>query len=284
MKLHRGCDVLPDRTGLVCRQSRIGGAIQTLIFGAAFGGSPILQWWLGAPLVFPIIFALVAVIIVPLLLGDARARFRTTNWVLWIRPRGLWINLRSYQDRSSQETLSVVELTDSEIEHVQRRTERYTAPTMSGSTVSYKLESLDIKLHESDTGQLAAALAACRRAKQPWTKQLGFMTSKSGVTLYSVSLPAADRIRIAWWGGRGHGITPSLRRVLEKLEYRMSVAEPTDDKRPDWREIPDAQLDDEILSLVGAGNRIDAIKLLENRRDMSTTEAHQFIEELAGRV
>lgn len=281
MKVYRGCDVAPNGSGQVCRQGRLAGVLVVAVFGAAcFFPVAALWWGGGSPLVY-VPLALVAAGITALFVGDARARFRDTNWVLWIRPQGLCINLRSYQDQSPLDTLSVVELADDEIVEVQRRVERYTTPKSNGGTIDHKLESLDINLREAASGELATALAEIRRVQQPWTRFLG-MSSRSKVSLQSVSLPEPHRVRIAWHGGQGHSIAPRLKRVLADLTPRLNVAEAADHRRPNWREIPDAALDDEILKLLCTGNRIDAIKLLKVRRGLSTTEAHQFVEELGG--
>jgi hypothetical protein len=283
MKLHRGCDVVPDGSGLVCRQGRLGGVIVVVVFGAACFFPAAALWWGGGSPFFYLPLALAAAVVTAMFVGDARARFRDTNWVLWIRPDSLCINLRSYQDRSPLDSLSVVELSDEEIAELQRHIERYTTPKSNGGTIDHKLVSLDIILLQADRGELAAALAAIRRVQQPWTKFLG-MSTTSRVTVYSVSLPGPKRIRMAWYGGTGHGIAPRLKRVLAILAPRLNIAEPADDRRRHWREIPDAAVDDEILKLLCTGNRLDAIKLMKVRRGLSTTEAHRFVEELNGRV
>jgi hypothetical protein len=279
MKLHRGCDIAPDGSGLVCRQGRLAGVLVVVAFGAACFFPATALWWGGGTPFLYLPLALVAAGITAFFVGDARARFRNTNWVLWIRPHGLCINLRSYQDRSPLDSLSVVEVSDEEIAEVQRRIERYTTPKSNGGTIDHKLESLDINLHESESSELAIALAEIRRVRQPWARFLG-VSSMSKVSLYSVSLPEPERVRIAWHVGQGHCIAPSLKRVLASLARRLNIAESAENRRPNWREIPDAALDEEILKLVCAGNRLDAIKLLKVRRGLSTTEAHQFVEEL----
>ncbi len=283
MKLHRGCDVVPNDSGTVCRQARLGGVITAAILGGAFVGGTIFAWYVDAPKFFLVIDAVVALVVLLALQGDVRARFRDTNWVMWICPDGLWINLRSFQDRSSLDTLSVVELEDADIEEVRRRTERYSIPKSDGE-VSYTLHSLEVKLRDGSTGELREAVNHCRRAPQPERVTLGFIRGSSRLTVHSVSMPADDVLRIAWQGGQGHGISPRLSRVLEILAFRLPLGEPVDNKRADWRKTSEAEVDDQILSLLCAGNRLDAIKLLKARRGMSTTQAHQFVEELAGRI
>ncbi len=276
MHIHRGCDVAPREAGpdeIVCRQSRVGGTLFAAVITAACVGSPIFMWTAGAPWFFPILFGLVALTIVPLLLADVRTRFRPTNWVLWVRPRSLMINLCSYQDRGPRDALSVVELNDDEIAEMWRRTERYTIPKTAGRSVSKWLESLEIKLHAHENTELTAAVAECRKRKQAGMQ----------ITLKSVSLPAPGLVRIAWWGGTGHSIAPRLKYVLDKLSHRVHVSEPVDTQRASWDQMSDAEVDDQVLSLISSGSKLDAIKLLRAHREMSLVEAKLFVDELASR-
>jgi hypothetical protein len=280
MKLYRGCDLAPDGTGLVCRQARLGGLIAAIVFTLAFASFPLLVWWFHGPMIFVVVGGMLALLLLLFLVGDVKARFRDANWVLWIRPDRVCVNLLSYQDYAPLDSTSVVELMDRDLDQLQRHVEHYTVPDSDGGSVSYTLESLDIELRDTDTAALATAIAAVRRRQQP-IRRLGFMSSQSGVTVYSVSLPAPHRLRITWKGGRGHSIRPRMKRVLDELASRVKIAEPNVNRRSDWSQLPDAEIDDQILAMVCAGNRLDAIKLLRCRRGYSITAAHRFVEELA---
>ena len=71
---------------------------------------------------------MLAALIVPLVLADALAKFRSTNWLLWLRPDGLWINLRSYQNRHLPEAATVLHLPYEEIAVAHRHIETWSTP------------------------------------------------------------------------------------------------------------------------------------------------------------
>jgi hypothetical protein len=282
MKFHRGCDVSPDSSGLVCRESRLGGLLFTLIFSAAFVG-PTTFFWMRGDWLFFVVLGLASLLLVPLLIGDVLLRLRRTNWTLWAPPGKLLVNLRSYQDRSPPDALSVVELADHEVVEMRRHEDRYTVPQGRGRRTSYKLVSLEIVLSTADAGTLAGLIADRRTAKQPW-RNLAGIRSRSNLTLYNVSLPEAEVLRIAWTGGRNHAISPGVNRVLRELESRIHVGEPVISQDGTSELTKDAQIDDRVLSLLQAGNKIDAIKILCEQRGYSLIEAKQFVDELGERA
>ena len=284
MKLHRGCDVSLDGIGLVCRQTRLGGLAMALLISTVLLSFPVALWWFQIPWLFVVPAALFSLLVVGFFISDVRARFRPTNWVLWIRPDAIWVNLRSYQDHNPLDSPSVVELADRDIACLRRHVERYSVSDSEGRPVSHKLESLDFELRQPDTSELAAALAEIRHRRQPEVEYLAGIRGRSGVTLYSVSLPQPNLLRIAWHGGQGHAVTPRLRRVLAELANRVTIDEPTQHQTPDASQIDEGELDAQILSLVEAGNHIDAIKLLVQRHGYTLTEAKRFVDELANRA
>lgn len=285
MQLHQLSTVTLNHTGLVCRQGRLMAALWTPLMALVLGGAPVFWWRVGSPWFVWGACALLAILVVPLLAGDLLSKFRATNWLLWIRPDGLWINFRSYQDRGPADTLTVVQLAYSEIADVRRHRESYTTPSNdTGVSTHWKLQYLDIRLKQPDLGELHDALFTNRWRKPLPYSVLGFIQVTTSPSHFPVSLAKPDVLRIAWRGGHGNWAAPSLRRVLQELRRHVTVAESSERQRDDWQEMDEAQLDDQILDLVQAGSRIDAIKLLVERRGYTTTEAHQFIEQLAGRV
>jgi hypothetical protein len=269
MKLHRGYDVVPNGTGRVYRQSRVRSSLLLVVYSAIFLGSPLLLWWHGAPAVVWGTFGLSALLFVPLMLSDIPLRFRRSNWVLWVREGSLWVNLRSYQYRGPRDSLSVLELADRDVREIWQHSERYTVP-MGRRSVGQSRTTLELLLARADAGSIADALNAGRRG-QPRGSQ---------VTVYSVLMPAPDRLRIIW-SDRGQLISPSLKRLMAELETRIKIGEPTRDDRPDGRTMTAEGVDDQIIDLVATGNRLGAIQLLTRRRNLSLTEAEKFIAELA---
>jgi hypothetical protein len=284
MKLHRSRDFVPDRSGFVCRQGRWAGIAGVLVFGGACAACTFLLWWFDAWAIFWIGSGLFTLLVLAMFLGDARARFRATNWVLWIRRDKLLVHFRCYQDQTSLDSLGVIELDYAEVVEARRHVERYTTPDSDGTSVSHKLTSLEIQLAGPADEALSPALAEARRREQPWRTHLGFIRGRSGLTTFSVTLPTPDVIRIAWRGGAGHWITPSLRRVLDLLSAHVKIGEEVRENRDDWSKLTDAELDDQILAFIRTGNRMQAKQLLVRRRGFTLTEAHQFIEELSRRA
>jgi hypothetical protein len=279
MKLHRLCDVTPDGRGTLYRQGRLQGALASLLFTVAFGGAPILWYRVGAPWFVWALCAALALVIVPLVIGDFLSKLRGTNWIVWIRPDGLWINFRSYQDRAANDTETVVELDFAEIAEVRQAGEVYYTPSTEGGSVRQSVKSLEIVLTHDRSDELAAAMSLDRTKTPPqrWICGVGVTTRPAH---FPVSLPEPDCIRIAWRGGTGNWVAPSLRHVLRELAGLVRTGEAKQTQRADWQDLTEAELDDQILRLVQAGDKMSAIDLLTIRRGYSTTEARQFVDEL----
>ena len=79
------------------------------IVSTALVGAAGYLWLSDKSLTFGLMLGLFALLVIPMIISDARRTFRPTNWLLWIRFDGLWINVRSYQDRSATDTASVIE-------------------------------------------------------------------------------------------------------------------------------------------------------------------------------
>jgi hypothetical protein len=279
MKLHRLCDVTPDGRGILYRQGRLQGAIAAVVLAVAFGGAPVVWYCIGAPGYVWGLCAAVAVLVVPLVIGDFLAKLRDTNWVVWIRPDAIWINFRSYQDRGSTDTETVVRLEFAEIAEVRRAGEVYYTPGTKGGSVRHSVQSLEIVLNHDRTDELAAAMAVDRTRPAPERRICGV-----GVTTrpshFPVNVPQPGTIRIAWRGGTGNWVAPSLSHVLSELAGMVATGESTQTQAPDWRQLSDAELDDRIVQLVTAGNKIAAVELLRRRGGLSTTDARRFVDEL----
>jgi hypothetical protein len=283
MKLHSVTEMGPV-AGVCCRQSRLRGAVGALILSAILVGAIFLGRHVGAPWFVWGGCAVVAGLFVPIVIRDALAKFRSTNWVLRVDPDGLWINLRSFQQRSAAEAATVVQVNYEEIDHAHwhidtwttptsnsRSLQTWTTPTSTGRSVQWKLESLDLHLVSDDTRDLALALAE------------GHASSKDASP--SVTVPAPGAIRIAWRGhGLGHDVVPALGQVLAEMSERVTVTDTTRTDRPDWRRLSEAELDEQIEHLVRWGDEGGAIVLLMRRRGYSSTEAHKFVAELATRA
>jgi hypothetical protein len=213
----------------------------------------------------------VAVLFVPILIQDALAKFRSTNWVVRVDPDGLWINLLSFRKQPAVEAATVVKVPYEEIDRALRHIDTWTTPTPRGGTRHWKLESLDLHLVSDDTRDLALALSEERAS--------GHGASPS------VTIPAPGVLRIAWRGhGLNHDVVPALDQVLAEMSRRVTVTDTTRTDRPNWHRLSEAELDEQIELLVRWGDQQGACKLLERRRGYSATEADKFVTELATRT
>ena len=84
-------DMAEDVMALRCRQSRLVGILQAVVWCVALSLPPILGWnfrlwwlfWIGV---------IVATLLFPLIVKNLLLLFRATNWVVRIGRDGLWIN------------------------------------------------------------------------------------------------------------------------------------------------------------------------------------------------
>lgn len=257
--------------GVCCRQSPLRGAAGGLILCAIFVGASFLARHAGTPWFVWGGCDVLAGLVVPVVIRDALAKFRSTNWVLRTHPEGLWINLLSFRKRPAAKAATVAQVSYEEIDHAHRHIDTWTTPTTQSGSMHWKLVSLDLHLVADDARDLALALAAERAADRG--------------TSPSVAVPAPGVIRIAWRGhGLGHDVVPALDRVLAEMSPRVMVTDTTRTDRPDWRRLSDAELDELIELLVRWGDQGGAIQLLMRRRGYSATEAHAFVGELAARI
>ncbi len=261
-------------TGMCCRQAPLRGLIGSLVLCACFIGGAVLLWQQGFPWIVWCWCAVLAVLLVPWILADALAKFRSTNWLLWLGPDGLWINLRSYQNSHLPEADIVLHLAYKEIASARRHLETWFTPSEpSALTGTYwKEESLELSLVSDETREIAKALAdergRCAVIKGPHQ---------------AVTVPAAGVVRIAW---RGHGndVVPPLTRVLDELSRRVEVDEPTRTDRAAWHQLSGTELDELVAQLVRSGDDLAASQLLMRRRGCSATEAHKLAEVQASRI
>lgn len=261
-------------TGMCCGQAPLRGLVGSLIFCAILIGLVFLLWQQGFPWFAWGWVAVFVALLVPWLLYDALAKFRSTNWLLWLGLDGLWINLRSYQNPHLPEAATVLHLPYEEIASARRHLETWSTPSEPSSTrgTHWKQESLELSLTSGETREIAKALAdeRGRRAVIRGTHQ-------------AVTVPAAGVVRIAW-RGPGNDVVPPLTRVLDELSRRVKVDEPTRMDRAHWLELSEAELDELVAQLVRSGDDLEASQLLIRRRGCSATEAHKLVEEQASRI
>lgn len=260
--------------GRCCRQSPLRGLVGGLIVCAFLIGFVfVLRHW-GVPWFVWGGCAVLAALLVPWFIADALAKFRSANWLLWICPNGLWINLRSYQNHRLPEAATVLHLPYEEIACARRHIETWSTPmepnSLSGT--HFREESLELSLVSGETGDIAKALVDERQ--RPATIK--------GMH-QAVTVPAQGVVRIAW---RGHDndVVPSLTRALDELSQRVKVDEPTRTAYGDWCHLGEAELAELAAQLARSGDDLFAVQLLIRRRGCSHAEAHKFVEEQATKI
>ncbi|HJT32227.1 MAG TPA: hypothetical protein VJ783_09300, partial [Pirellulales bacterium] len=100
MRIHSAAELPTDARGIGtwCRQSRLAGVVRFMVFSGILAIPIVCGWYFHLPWLLWL-GAAAAIVLLPLLLLDLAAMFRATNWLLYIGPDGLWLNLRSYGDK-----------------------------------------------------------------------------------------------------------------------------------------------------------------------------------------
>lgn len=281
MELLRPNEFDPHGFDFVARQSRILGGLGMLVLAALLAGASVLWWYLEAPAGLWIGCGLLALFLVPGILRDLSLRCGPTNWLLCVRTDGLFLHLRSYRNAGLEDAPTVLELDYPEIASAGRHVARYTTPADHGArSTRWKEQHLELQLTHDRTDALRAALTTERNRSVERTYLGGWVRTSSKVKHYPVTLPEPDRIRIAWRGGHGDFVIPSLSRVLEELEKYVPLAEPSLSDFSDWTRLSEAELKVLLRDLIRSGRTLEAKKLLSRRLRCSMTEAHRMVAEL----
>jgi hypothetical protein len=270
-----------------CRQSRVGGVVRFIVFCAVLAIPPALGWHFRQPWLIWMGAAAAGALLL-LLLVDLAAMFRATNWLVFIGPDGLWVNLRSYRDKRSAD-VSVVRFDYSEISTVGSHVERYATPSemagprskggVGGSTI-WKDRFLEIRLNHEQTDELKSALDKLRfrpALEQPSSRQVRLRSGYSPV----VWLVSPSIVRVTWISGHGALIMPSIQRTLVELGKHARIAAPTQRQRPDWRKLTDddvRQLAGELIHAHGAYR--EATALLVRAGGITYADAQTLLEHI----
>jgi hypothetical protein len=265
---------MDQAAGMCCRQSSLRGLVGSLVPCAILIGFVFLTRHGGVPWFVWGGCAVLAAFLVPWLLADALAKFRSKNWLLRIGPDGLWINLRCYQNHHLPEAPTVLHLRYEEIASAHRHLETWSTPSEPSSNAGtrWNQESLELSLVSGETREIAKALAdeRGRRAAIKGNHQ-------------AVTVPAVGVVRLAW-RGNGDDVVPPLTRVLDELSRRVKVDEPTRTDHAYWLQLSEAELNELVAQLIRSGDDLAATQLLIRRRGCSATEAHKVVVEQASRI
>lgn len=293
MKLCCPANMANDVMAICCRQSRVVGVFQTVVWSVVLSLPPILGWnfrlwwlfWIGL---------ILAVVVIPLIVQNLLMLFRPTNWVVKIGRDGLWLNLLTYRDQPTSAP-SIVQFDYDELASAGKHVERYSTPTddpspmtstnvmnskkMSGST-SWRTEFLELQLKQAHTDELQAALNDLRYPPAGTGEPARPAPAISRP--YPVWIMSPTGIRLPWLSGHSHAVFPRLKYVLDQLTTYTSVAEPTQRDRADWRQLtPDEarELARELVNIYG--DELAARNLLVRAAGLTNSEAMTLIGEIA---
>jgi hypothetical protein len=260
--------------GTCCRQSPVRGIVGSLIVCSFLIGFVLILWQRGVHWLFWGGCAALAALLVPWFIADALAKLRSANWLVRLGSDGLWINLRSYQNRGLPVADTVVHLPYEKIVSARRHLESWSTPKepSSLSATHWKQESLDLTIVSGQTREIARALVEERQRR----------ATIKGMH-QAVTVPTEGVVRIAW---RGHGndVVPSLTRVLDELRHRVKVDDPTRTDRGNWRDLSETELDELVAQLARSGDDLVAVQLLIRRHGYSHVEAQKCVDEQASRI
>jgi hypothetical protein len=263
------------RDGRAFKTSPWGGLVMAVLF--AGGTAAVISgaiWgtlgWMGW--VFAVPFGLFAL----LMIKAAGRSFGAANWVLIVKDTGLAVKIRSHLNSDLPHRDPVVAWIPREEIRAVRRVDG-SRKVMSGGqgsvTRTVSTVALDILLTHQKTEELAAA---CKRERSFRGE------GRAHFNHYPVLLPEPGVIRIPW-GSQRQGIRPGIAAVLELLRESYPLEAELTRPEQDWRVVEGKELDDLVLELVEAGDKIGAVKLLRLRAGMSLSEARRFVDELLGR-
>jgi hypothetical protein len=284
MKLYRHPEVPDDEQAMLCRQSRLGGILRLIIWCGFLAVPLVFGWNSGNLWLFWIGIALAAVVI-PIAMLDLAAMFRATNWLMRIGSDGVWINLRSYRDRSiDANALTVVRLDYGEIAGVGSHTESYTTPAKAASegSTEWRDEFLAIELTHDETDELKAALNDLRFS--PAAPSPGGEPHASG-HVPTVWLVDSSTLRIVWTSSHGPVVAPRLTQVLSRLATYAQVAQFTRRERPNWRKLTPEEATELARELVHVhGETFASTSLLSRVCPISHSEASRQVQHFAEEV
>jgi hypothetical protein len=279
MQFHpSGTDPTPTAL-LACRNVRWNIVIILAVLWAA----AIFWWCVPAPYWVRIICTALLFLLTWPIIKSWRKRGRAENWVLAIYNDGVWLNLRDCEYIEAEPANTIVFLPYHEIAAVRRVVHRYTTPSSDNDTTSYKDVYLELRLRTSDNSALKKALADERRRDPPPRSHFGgAVTSQTRRTQFPVEMEGDSAVRVKFTHfGSGYGLRPALKKVLATLEQFVTVESDEQQSTASWRELDETQFDDLVRRLATSGQSLDAIRLLRERKGLSTTAAHNFVEALA---
>lgn len=206
--------------------------------------------------------------------GNFLPALKASNWVLKVQGNRLYLMLRNYRNAHLPDDAPVVvSLESTEIESVGQQEKRVVTPSGGGRTRHWNERRLEIRLKGPVPEELVNALEA-----QPVWSKTWYGRKRNAVSPVSHE----GRILRIMWSGPFDSIVPRIDQALLILGQFVMVHDKSVVDRTQPANLTDSEFDDHIRELCQAGNRMDAINLLRERRKSSLTEARRLVEEITG--
>jgi hypothetical protein len=189
---------------------------------------------------------------------------RPTNWLMKITEDGLYLRIHSYLNyHMAPRGPEAVFLPWGDIASMGRL--KIVHETKPGRTKGYtrREQRLEIETRGLDTSALAAVVADDRARPAE-----GNRVVKSRARHVPVAVPRPGWISVEWHRGMLDAMPPAM-----EIRPPMRVAFNVDTATP-------AQIDDEIIRLIEADDRLGAVVLLRVARGMNSSQAMQLVNDL----
>jgi hypothetical protein len=212
--------------------------------------------------------------------GQFRARLKPANWLLRCNGDGVIIKYRSFENwRFPADDIQAVGLEYSEMAEIRVAREERTSPSLDANhnTQTQRLIYLDFCLRNADTAKLEAYLQAEQKTEPPGNFKTIFRD-------YPVEVLPGGIIRVRWSMSGGYKTIPSLQAATQYLSQYVKVAaeESTKVDLSYHRDMTPEEADAKILKLAKSGDRMGAVKLAQQVRHCTLTEAVAFVDKLTG--
>jgi hypothetical protein len=231
--------------------------------------------------VFAVLGILVSVLISLLVSGAFKKSLLPTNWLLAIGPDEIFIKFRSYQNVDFPgDDPQAVSLKLSEIASVNITKQTIISPGSRNSSTTSFHTFLDINVISSDLNSLKEQLKYERNISSE--KKTGFITIRSKVRHYPISVVDHDTIRIEWRSPTDI-ILPRIKKAILAFQRQKIKIDPNKKEKIDTtsRGRNDKnKAEDDILHLAERGNIMAATKLARRTYNLTLAEAKQFVEEM----
>jgi hypothetical protein len=279
MKLYAPDQVPEVIVGRVCRQSRTVSILGTIALMVILAALPAYFVILARPsmwISFPVLSF--ASLMMMWLAGRLVNAFRATNWLMQIAPDGLWINLRSYLNREFARADTVLFVPYTEIATAGEYSVKRSAKDDDGTMV-WTERYLDLRLVDPVPDDVSGEISEERRREVVHEYLGGFVTSRGRNNHVPVLVPDERTLRLSWWG-RSDFVVPSLKHTLRELAGKCTVGEATKKDATNLDHLTGEEVDQMIIECVETGDTFGAIKLLQQKKGFSLTDAKKFVDEL----